>query len=183
MVSRMTEISDRYKLLSGTFAERLAMVDDAAWSNEAPCEGWTTRDVAKHVIDGHAGILAGSGLEPLGDDDDPVARFDAARTEMIEALEDPERAQAPMETPMGSMPLELFIGRIFCTDVLVHTWDLSRAAGIDETIDADASRHAYEGLKPMDAMIRRPGVFGPAVEAPEGADDQTTLLSFLGRTV
>lgn len=179
----MTEISDRYDSLSATFAERLALVPADAWSNVAPCEGWTTRDVAKHVIDGHAAFLPGGGLSPLADDGDPVAAFATARAAMMAALEDPARASATVESPMGPMPLEMLVGRIFCTDVLVHTWDLSRAAGIEETIDADACKHAYEGLKPMDAMIRRPGVFGPAVETPEGADAQTTLLTFLGRQV
>jgi uncharacterized protein (TIGR03086 family) len=69
------------------------------------------------------------------------------------------------------------------TDVLVHTWDLARAVGGDERLDEAAVAGAYSGLKPMDAMIRRPGVFGPKVEAPEGADLQTEFLSFLGRQV
>jgi hypothetical protein len=55
--------------------------------------------------------------------------------------------------------------------------------GGDEKLDADAVSGAYSGLKPLDAMIRRPGVFGPQVDAPAGADEQAELLSFLGRTV
>jgi uncharacterized protein (TIGR03086 family) len=70
-----------------------------------------------------------------------------------------------------------------CTDVLVHTWDLARAVGGDEQLDADAVAAAYSGLKPMDAMIRQPGVFGPKVDTPAGADVQTEFLNFLGRTV
>jgi hypothetical protein len=50
-------------------------------------------------------------------------------------------------------------------------------------IDADAAAQAYEALKPMDAMLRGPGMFKPAVEPPAGADTQTELLSFLGRQV
>ena len=34
---------------------------------------------------------------------------------------------------------------------------------------------------PMDAMIRQPGVFGPKLDAPTGADVQTEFLYFLGR--
>ena len=30
-------------------------------------------------------------------------------------------------------------------------------------------------------MLRSPGAFGPAVDAPSGADDQTKLLAYLGR--
>ena len=50
-------------------------------------------------------------------------------------------------------------------------------------LDQDAVGHAFEGLKPVDAMLRREGVFGEKVEPPEGADQQTQLLCFLGRQV
>jgi hypothetical protein len=33
----------------------------------------------------------------------------------------------------------------------------------------------------MDAMIRQPGIFGPKLDPPPGADEQTQLLYFLGR--
>ena len=32
-------------------------------------------------------------------------------------------------------------------------------------------------------MMRVPGVFGPKVEAPAGADEQTRMLAFMGRSV
>jgi uncharacterized protein (TIGR03086 family) len=81
------------------------------------------------------------------------------------------------------MPFEQVIARFICTDVLVHTWDLARAAGLDEKLNQDAVAHAFEGMKPMDANIRVPGFFGPKVEPPPGADLQTQFLSFLGRKV
>jgi len=75
------------------------------------------------------------------------------------------------------------IGRLIATDVLVHTWDLARAVGGDERLDLAAVSDAYSGLKPMDEMIRRPGVFGPKIEPPAHADEQTEFLCFLGRRV
>jgi hypothetical protein len=65
--------------------------------------------------------------------------------------------------------------------VPVHTWDLARTIGADEGLDEESVRQAYEALKPMDAMIRQPFVFGPRLEAPAGADVQTEFLYFLGR--
>ncbi|MEZ5219031.1 MAG: hypothetical protein R2705_09920 [Ilumatobacteraceae bacterium] len=85
--------------------------------------------------------------------------------------------------PMGPMPAEQVLGRLVASDVLVHTWDLARAVGGDEQLPADLVAGAYSGLKPMDAMIRRPGVFGPKTPCPEGADEQTEFLCFLGRPV
>jgi hypothetical protein len=73
------------------------------------------------------------------------------------------------------------IGRFVCMDVLVHTWDLARTVGADERLDEEMVRQAYDALKPMDAAIRQPGVFGPKLEPPAGADLQTEFLYFLGR--
>jgi hypothetical protein len=81
------------------------------------------------------------------------------------------------------MPADQMLGRILTTDTLVHTWDLARAVGGDEALAPDLVEGAYSGLKPMDAMIRRPGVFGDKVESAAGADLQTEFLSFLGRAV
>jgi hypothetical protein len=48
-------------------------------------------------------------------------------------------------------------------------------------INADAVGHAYEGLKPMDGMLRGPGTFKDKVMPLAGADLQTEFLCFLGR--
>jgi hypothetical protein len=55
--------------------------------------------------------------------------------------------------------------------------------GGDEQLDADAVTQSYSGLKPLDAMIRQPGLFGPKVECAPDADEQTQFLSFVGRQV
>ena len=82
---------------------------------------------------------------------------------------------------MGPMPAAQVIGRLISMDVLVHTWDLAKATGGDLALDADAVAMSYSGIKPMDAMIRQPGMFGPKLDTPAGADIQTEFLRFLGR--
>ena len=59
---------------------------------------------------------------------------------------------------------------------------LARSVGGDEQLDPAAVAGAYEGLKPMDAMIRRPGIFADKIER-QDVDLQTEFLAFLGRTV
>jgi hypothetical protein len=71
------------------------------------------------------------------------------------------------------MPAGQIIGRFVTMDLLVHIWDLARAVGADERLDEDSVGHAYEALKPMDAMIRQPNVFGLKLDPPPGADLQT----------
>ena len=58
-------------------------------------------------------------------------------------------------------------------DVLIHTWDLARATGQDETLDAALVADMWEGMQPMDEMLRASGHYGPKVAVPETADVQT----------
>ncbi len=182
----MSEAVQRYKGLADAFGARVEGTADDKWAAPAPCEGWTARDVAAHVIDSQRGIVAAfDGVEPqpLPADADPKAAWNESYTALLDRLADPDNLQKQVPGPMGPMPAEMIIGRLMASDVLIHTWDLARATGQDERLDQDAVEHAYAGLKPVEAMIRRPGVFGPAVEPPDGADLQTEFLCFLGRTV
>jgi uncharacterized protein (TIGR03086 family) len=94
---------------------------------------------------------------------------------------DPEALAKELDGPTGKMSAEEIIGRYVTMDVLVHTWDLARSVNADEHLDEDSVRRAYEALRPMDEMIRQPGVFAPKLEAPADADLQTEFLYFLGR--
>ena len=69
----------------------------------------------------------------------------------------------------------------FLGDVLIHTWDLARATGQDETLDPDEVSGALQGMLPFDAVLRASGHYGPKVEVPARADDQTKLIAFTGR--
>jgi uncharacterized protein (TIGR03086 family) len=177
------EVLDRYRALADDFSARVNTVPAAAWSNQSPCEEWKARDVVGHVIGIHRhflSVLDGT-PEPSGDPGDVVAAWTAVRSDVETALADPDRAGRVVETPFGTMPFEVLVGRVMSVDLLVHTWDLSRATGLDERINADAVGHAYEGLKPMDAMLRGQGMFKDKVTPPAGADLQTEFLCFLGR--
>ena len=176
----MSETLDRYTSLAVDFDARVHGATD--WSATSPCEGWSARDVVAHIIGGHRRLI---GAEPteVGADEDVVAAWDDATVALKAVLGDDAKAAAAVPTPFGPMPLEQMVGRFVCMDVLVHTWDLARATGQDEQLQADAVAAAYSGLKPMDAMLRGPGIFGPKLESAADADAQTQFLNFLGRTV
>jgi uncharacterized protein (TIGR03086 family) len=177
------EVVERTTRLVRSFDERVRAAPADSWSNPAPCEGWTARDVVTHVGNNLFGIQAGlTGSEPrqISADEDLVSAWDDARDGFLGALSSADLTTT-LPGPFGSMPAEQLIGQLIATDVLVHTWDLARAVGGDERLDAAAVSGAYSGLKPMDEMLRRPGVFGPKIEPPADADEQTQFLCFLGR--
>ena len=129
------------------------------------------------------GGLQGKEAREIGPDEDIAVAWAEARDAFTAGITTGDLS-TPLPGPFGPMPAEQLIGRLISTDILVHTWDLARATGGDETLDQDACERAYSGLKPMDAMIRQPGVFGPQGRRnPAGADIQTEFLSFLGRQV
>jgi uncharacterized protein (TIGR03086 family) len=180
----MTDVHDNYRVVSGGFGAAVTAVAPDQWGAQTPCEEWTARDLLAHVVENHRGVIAsvrGGESKPLGADEDPKQAWEDAARGISEIAGDPEAAATEMDGPTGKMPAGQIIGQFVTMDVLVHTWDLARTVGAHEHLDEDCVRQAYEALKPMDAMIRQPSVFGPKLEPPEGADVQTEFLCFLGR--
>lgn len=177
-------VISRFESLVADFDRRVQATPADRWDNPAPCEGWTATDVVEHVTNNLTHIAAQlRGTEqPAFDRNEPVACWTAGQRGALDAIRTSDLSKE-VPSPMGPMSVENIIGRLICNDVLVHTWDLARAVGGDERLDQDAVAGAYAGLKPLDAMIRRPGIFGPKVEAGDGDDLQTEFLKFLGRPV
>ena len=98
------------------------------------------------------------------------------------ALDDPALATSKtVEGPFGEQTLETLVGNLLCADLLIHTWDLARATGQNDRLDAVAAEKALEFLLPLDERIRRPGAFAPKMDPPAGADAQARLLAFTDR--
>jgi uncharacterized protein (TIGR03086 family) len=182
--SAMADVLNRYREVSRGFDAVVTQVAEEDWLAQSPCERWTARDVVAHVVAGHRGVIAAvrdGESRPLGSDEDPKSAWDEASGAMIEIAGDPAALAEEIDGPTGKTPAGEIIARFVTMDLLVHTWDLARAVGGDERLHEEAVREAYTLLQPMDDMVRRPGVFGPKLEPPAGADLQTEFLYFLGR--
>ncbi len=180
----MSEIADRYRRLSTAFAEKIAAVPPDRWGSPSPCEDWTALDVVRHVVqtqdmfEGFVGRSIGP-VPPV--DDDPAAAWDATRVVVQADLDDPERAQATYEGQFGSAVWERSVDGFLCFDLVVHGWDLARAAGLDDTIDPGEVARVMTHAESMGDNLRTSGACGPAVDPPPDADPQTRMLAFLGR--
>ena len=156
--------SDKYRKAIAGFSTVVGSVQD--WSAASPCQGWTARDVVGHVIGG-VQVISGVQTGKAPQRGDPAANED--------------NLAKKVQGPMGEMPLDQMIGMFLTPDVLIHTWDLGRAAGVAVELDPQLVEETYNALLPIDAMVRSPGVFGPKVEPPADADAQTKLICFVGR--
>lgn len=181
----MSEIAERYERITGQFSERVRSVPPDAWENASPCEGWTARDVVGHLTEWIPGFFGAQGVQfpdVTSVHDDPVAAWETVRSTVAAVLADPELAARQVETPFGTQSMEATVDMIVTGDVFTHTWDLARATGQDETLDAEQLRRmtAAMGAMPEEAM-RAGGMFGPRIDVSDDADDQTKFLALVGR--
>ena len=179
--------AEEYREIGGRFTRLVEGVPDAAtWDRPSPVAGWTARDVVRHLVEWFPGFLrAGAGVElPAGPsvDDDPVAAWRTFSDGVQALLDDPASADLVVRNPhIGDVPLPRAVSQFFTADVFMHTWDLARATGQDETLDPARCAAMFAGMEPMDEVLRASGQYGPRVPVPDDADPQTKLLAFIGR--
>ena len=172
MESPLTTAAENHRRVAGTFTDRVRGVSGpAGWDAPSPVEGWTARDVVGHLVEWFPGFLAsGSGVQlPPGPSvaDDPVGAWQAQCDAVQAVLDDPSTAKKVLSNPhLGEVPLPDAIDRFYTADVFMHTWDLARATGQDDTLDPEYCAVLLEGMTGFedgDARVRavRPTSPGP----------------------
>jgi uncharacterized protein (TIGR03086 family) len=177
---------ERYRSIADGFSVRLAGVGADQWSLSTPCTDWSVLDLAAHVIGTHRGVLCsleGGKPDEVEKEADLTPQWRRASQAILDALADETKAGTMVGGMFGEQTFESLVGRLLCSDTLLHSWDLARATGQDEQLDPVAVAACAAFLTPIDDAIRRPGGFAPKIEPPSDADEQTRLLCFCGRAV
>jgi uncharacterized protein (TIGR03086 family) len=181
----MSDIAERYERITAQFTDRVRAVPADAWNNPSPCEGWTARDIVGHLTEWIPAFFGSQGVEfptmPSAQDD-PVGAWETVQSTIANALAEPTMAAKQIETPFSTQSLAETVDMIVTGDVFTHTWDLARATGQSETLDPDQVKRmiAAMGAMPED-VLRVDGMFGPRIDVPAEADDQTRFLAYAGR--
>lgn len=174
--------AERHRLVTGVFADRVEGAHD--WDAPAPVDGWTARDVVRHLVEWFPGFLADGDVElPSGPsvDDDPVAAW-RAHAGAVQSLLDGPDADRPFTHPRaGAHPLDQAIDMFYTSDVFMHTWDIARATGQDDRLDPDLCAQLLAGMAQMEDLMRSSGQYGPAVPVPDDAPVQDRMIGFIGR--
>lgn len=168
-----------YEPVAGRFGALVAGVRD--WDAPTPVPEWRARDIVGHLTTWLPGFLEAGGVHlPTGGSDDPVAAWhtqdEAVRTLLA------ERGEEPFTHPYagGPRPLAETIGTFYTPDVFMHSWDLARASGQDDTLDPDLCAELL-GMEADEERIRASGQFGVRQPVAADADAQTRLIAFIGR--
>lgn len=176
--------AEEHRRVAATFTERVRGTAD--WDAPAPVDGWVARDVVDHLVTWLPAFLDGNGVRGVGPGelsatDDPVAAW-TAHAASVQALLDGPGATRQVDDPrLGTWAVGDLVNQIYTADVFMHTWDLARATGQDDTLDAERCAQMLAGMEQMEDVIRASGQYGARVDVPADADAQTRLLGFIGR--
>ncbi len=175
-----------------SFEHVLKQAKPTAFARKAPCAGWTGKDVYEHAAGNLAMIksFAATGKGPKSNPKlgaDPVGAWIKLRDQTLEVLDQAHVLEAiahdPFGPDFGPMPIDALVG-FMAADLVPHTWDMARTAKVDERLDATLVKHTLATWKALpEEVLRMEGMMAAAVKPPAGADAQTKMLSFLGRTV
>lgn len=176
--------ADRHRQITDLFTKRVR--GTRSWDAPSPVPDWTARDVVRHLTEWLPALLAsGSDVKlPHGPspDEDPVAAWQVHCDGVQAILDDPQTEHRELTNPhIGTLPLATAIDQFYTADVFMHTWDLARATGQEDRLDAEFCAAMVEGMIAMEDVLRSSGQYGPAVPVPADADPQTRLIGFIGR--
>jgi uncharacterized protein (TIGR03086 family) len=175
--------------------ELVAQVKPEQWDDPTPCPEWNVRTLVGHLIAGryvYRGLLEGvpvAELRPMlqrqseAAGDDPVAACESAVRSIREAFAEPGALERTVHHTVGDMPgSELLVQLV--ADLVVHSWDLATAIGVDPGLDEQLVELACEFYAPRmqkDAIYAYGWFKPPAKPLPEDATSLERLIHLVGR--
>ena len=176
------------------FSQRLRAAPDDAWTNPTPCTDWDVRALVAHVIGGNrlaVGILGGAPHEEvLGElqrlgvvvGDDIVGSYEQSAADQRAAFRRAGALDGTVNHVIGDIPAPMLLG-FRVADLLVHSWDLARGLGVDDTLDPEVVEVVWAFAAPMSRGMKASGRFGEGASGTVGDDTplQDRVLDLHGR--
>jgi uncharacterized protein (TIGR03086 family) len=144
MVCTLDAFVERFTLSSKEFERTLRSVRPEQWTLATPCAEWNVRQLVNHATRGNLNYvrLAEGGTSAdflrLREHDalgaDPLAAYAGSVRECAEAFARPGVLDRVLDHPLGRITGRQALA-VRTTDNTIHTWDLARAIGTDDTLD------------------------------------------------
>lgn len=159
-------------------------VPPEAWTSPSPCEGWSARDVVRHLIETQRDLFTQHGVK-IGDqpdiDSDPARAWLDHSNRVLDAVCDDHVPAIAYDGYFGPTTVGATLDQFYVWDMYVHRWDIARATGKGAGLtDAELDRIA-QGADRFGDALHMDGICRAGVEAPADADRLTRLLARLGR--
>jgi uncharacterized protein (TIGR03086 family) len=174
---------------SDGYVQRARAVSANQWSAQTPCVEWDVRALMNHVAGEYLWVpelLAGRTIADVGDrldgdllGDDPLAVLTRAHAAASEAVAAPGAMTTTVHLSFGDLPGAAYLQQM-AIDSVIHSWDLARGIGADETLEPELVDYAYAALAPVAEDWRSGGAFGPAQDPADGSK-QSRLIALTGR--
>lgn len=187
----MSENLRQYTKAVFAFDHVVKLAKPTAFTRKAPCAGWTGKDVYEHGLGNLAMIKGYLNGKPIKTQPkmgaDPLGAWIRMRDQTLEGLDQPgvlqQVASQPFGPGFGDMSIDELIG-FMAADLVPHVWDMARTAKVDERLEPSLVKFSLAAWKSLpEDVLRMEGMMGSKVTPEKGADAQTKLLNFLGRTV
>ena len=175
---------------SAEFERVVRQLPADSWDRPTPSQ-LSVRELVEHVVVGNrftalllAGVDRDEARNMLTDDqlgDDPVAAVVESARRQAQAFATTPPGQ-PVAGPRGNVTAAAFLP-FRLVDLVVHAWDLLRAARLDETLDPRVVVDLMTVVEPhVDEMLAY-GAYGsgPSGTLPPNASPQHRLLDSFGR--
>lgn len=179
------EIAAQHLRVCRAFGDQVGLVG-GHWQSQSPCSDWDARGVLEHVIGFHDVLL----LRPLDAKPqrpkDPVGRWAVTEDALARLFKRPGLFDGVVDVPsVGNNPASRIdaarLVPLLSLDVLVHTWDLARAAGHDVVLDPQLCETSLGELPVEETALSKTGMYEPPWAVPADSDTQSKLLARLGR--
>lgn len=176
----MSDFRDTYRRRADRFTAVVDALPADAWGAPSACAGWSAADVLAHVIDTQRDFFGTHGVElgarPAGD---PPADW-AAHRAAVETVDD-EVLHREYDGYFGRTTVGATLVDFYGFDLVVHRWDIARAAGRDERFGETELDEIEREIPVMGEALYSDGVCARPVPVPDGADRQQRVLALLGR--
>jgi len=178
-----------FRRASEGFLQRARNVKPDQWSAATPCSEWDVRALVNHVageyfwvkemVDGKTVADVGDRLDGDLLGPDPVDALTQAQRSALVALEAPGALAKTVHLSFGDFPASEYAKQM-TVDSVIHSWDLARATGGDETLDPELVEMCYVEMQKTAEDWRSAGAFGPQTSPSDGST-QARLLALTGR--
>jgi uncharacterized protein (TIGR03086 family) len=181
----MNPTAPQFEAASRSLTDVLDGVPQDSWSAPSPCPDWSARDVLAHLIDTQRAFLSGQGVElgPAPDvDADPAAAWRDHAQRVREAIADDDLTTKAFDGFFGPTTVGATFAQFYVWDMVVHRWDIARAAGHEVALTDDELDRIEQGADGFGEALYMEGICRPAVQPPADADRQARVLARLGRS-